>query len=95
MQEKLNNVEALAVDELATVLEVRLDGDLGKAMKAVQGRVGEKTWQAFYQVVVEKRPAGEVAEQLGMSRAAVYQTAYRVRQMIGEEYDRLEGEGES
>jgi DNA-directed RNA polymerase specialized sigma24 family protein len=52
----------------------------------VRARFHEKTWQAFYQTLVERRPAKEVAEQLGISVSAVYKDTYRVKQMLHKEY---------
>lgn len=52
----------------------------------VRARLKETTWQAFYQSMVEKRPAAEVAAGLNLSVASVYKAAYRVKQMLLEEY---------
>jgi hypothetical protein len=52
----------------------------------VRARLHETTWQAFYQTLVEKRPAQEVAHELGISISAVYKNTYRVKQMLHEEY---------
>ena len=49
-----------------------------RAMAIMQGDFEERTWQAFWQTTVEKRPAGEVAQTLGISRAAVYMAKSRV-----------------
>ena len=44
------------------------------------------TWQAFYQQMVEKRPAAEVAAELNLSVTTVYKASHRVKQMLLEEY---------
>lgn len=59
--------------------------DLDAAVARVQARVGETTWQAFWRKAVEGKPAAEVAEQLGLSAGAVYQAAYRVRDLLADE----------
>ena len=43
-----------------------------RVMKIVEPSISEKRWKAFLAVVVDARPAGEVALELGMSRNAVY-----------------------
>jgi hypothetical protein len=48
--------------------------------------VKETTWQAFYQTMVEQRPAAQVAGDLGLSVATVYKAGYRVKRMLLEEY---------
>jgi RNA polymerase sigma-70 factor (ECF subfamily) len=56
---------------------------LGAAEKArVDFR--EKTWQAFWQVTVEQRPAGDVAAGLGMSAGAVHIARCRVLARVKE-----------
>lgn len=52
----------------------------------VRARLKETTWQAFYQSMVENRPAAEVAERLNLSIASVYKANYRVKKMLLEEY---------
>jgi RNA polymerase sigma factor (sigma-70 family) len=48
----------------------------------VRRRVEARTWEAFWLVVVRFWPAGEVAEQLGMTTAAVYKASQRVLRML-------------
>lgn len=43
-----------------------------RVLKIVQPSISEKRWKAFLAVVVDARPAAEVALELGMSRNAVY-----------------------
>jgi hypothetical protein len=52
----------------------------------VRAKVKETTWQAFYQTMVEQRPAAEVAAELGLGVASVYKASYRVKQMVQQEY---------
>lgn len=46
--------------------------------RSVQSEFEPKTWQAFWLMAVEEKPAGMVAEQLGMNVASVYQAKSRV-----------------
>jgi RNA polymerase sigma-70 factor (ECF subfamily) len=49
-----------------------------RALGVIRGDFQPQTWQAFWRMVVEDRTAPEVAEQLGMTPAAVRQAKYRV-----------------
>jgi RNA polymerase sigma-70 factor (ECF subfamily) len=57
-----------------------------RALQLLQGEFGERTWQAFYQVVVEGRPVAEVARELGVKRGTVYVAKSRVLQRLREEF---------
>ncbi len=48
----------------------------------VRPSVQEATWSAFWQTAVEQKPAGEVAELLGMSIGAIYVAKSRVLAQI-------------
>jgi RNA polymerase sigma-70 factor (ECF subfamily) len=75
-----------AVDELSVALEQRTDRSASAILARVQARVEPATWQAFYQTLIEQRPAKDVAQELGLSVSAVYKYTYRVKQMLHEEY---------
>jgi RNA polymerase sigma-70 factor (ECF subfamily) len=59
------------------------------ALKRVQQRVKPTTWQAFQEHVVSRKPALQVAAELGMSVAAVYKAASRVLRLLRQELDGL------
>jgi len=73
------------VNELSAAIERRAGG-AAEVFARVRSRLQETTWQAFYQTLVEKRPAKEVADALGLSVCGVYKNTYRVKQMLQEEY---------
>jgi RNA polymerase sigma-70 factor (ECF subfamily) len=75
-----------AADELSVAIERRADSSAAEVLARVRARLHEKTWQAFYQTMVERRPAKEVARELGLSVSAVYKDTYRVKQMLHKEY---------
>jgi RNA polymerase sigma-70 factor (ECF subfamily) len=56
-----------------------------RALQILKSDFEEKTWQAFWLVTVEERPAADVAESLAMSPQAVRQAKYRVLQRLREE----------
>jgi RNA polymerase sigma-70 factor (ECF subfamily) len=59
------------------------------AFERIRGEFSERTWQAFWRVVVEGRDAAEVARQLGMSRGAVYIAKSRVLRRFRDEFGDL------
>jgi RNA polymerase sigma factor (sigma-70 family) len=63
------------------------------AAEVVRGDFQEATWQAFWRTAVEGRPAKLVAEELGLSVAAVYLAKGRVMARLKEQVRVLEGEG--
>jgi RNA polymerase sigma-70 factor (ECF subfamily) len=88
VRDRLDEIEAPDADDLGAELGQRLDGDLQAALERARCRVDDRTWQAFYRVLAEERPPAEVADQLGLSRAAVYQAVYRVKNLAIREYAR-------
>lgn len=56
-----------------------------RALQILKSDFEEKTWQAFWYVVVEERPAGDVADLLEMTPQAVRQAKYRILQRLREE----------
>jgi RNA polymerase sigma-70 factor, ECF subfamily len=58
---------------------------LRAAVKAVQDRSDDTTWQAFIRTAVDDQSATEVAEELGMNPAAVRKAKSRVTKRLQEE----------
>jgi RNA polymerase sigma-70 factor, ECF subfamily len=56
-----------------------------RALRSIRGDFKDHTWQAFWLVTVEDKSPKDVAEQLGMTLAAVHQAKYRVGQRLREE----------
>jgi RNA polymerase sigma-70 factor (ECF subfamily) len=75
-----------AADELSVAIEQQTNTSAAEILARVQARLQPTTWQAFYQTLVEQRPAAEVARALGLSVSAVYKYTYRVKQMLQKEY---------
>lgn len=88
----------LFLERLANIASPEAAGDLSREIERstrniaadvlarVRARLQETTWQAFYQTLVEKRPAGEVAQALGIGVASVYKNTFRVKKMLQEEF---------
>jgi RNA polymerase sigma-70 factor (ECF subfamily) len=54
------------------------EGVFRRALELLRGEFAERTWQAFWRVVVDGRSAADVAAELGMSPGAVYVAKSRV-----------------
>jgi RNA polymerase sigma-70 factor (ECF subfamily) len=64
------------------------DGLLQRALESIRGEFHERTWQAFWRVVVEGRTAADVAAEMDMKpgavRVAKCRVLLRLRQELGE-----------
>lgn len=54
----------------------------GQAMLAIRQEFEPSTWQAFLLSTLQKRPAGDVAQELGISTGAVRQAKYKVMRRL-------------
>lgn len=68
---------------------------LRTATEKVQLRVERNTWGAFRRMQSEEASVKQVAEDLGMTIAAVYQAVYRVKLLLQAEIKALEGDEET
>jgi RNA polymerase sigma-70 factor (ECF subfamily) len=85
--ERLAGIESPeAAAELSELIEDHAQTTAAKVLERVRAKVKETTWQAFYQTMVEERPAAQVAGELGLRVATIYKANYRVKQMLLEEY---------
>lgn len=75
-----------AAEELSSAIEDEARTVAAEVLERVRAKVKETTWQAFYQMMVEQRPAAKVAETLNLSIATVYKANYRVKQLLLQEY---------
>jgi RNA polymerase sigma-70 factor (ECF subfamily) len=86
-QERLGGLAGpAAAGELSGAIEDHARTTAAEVLERVRAKLKETTWQAFYQSMVEQRPAAEVAAGLNLSVATVYKATYRVKQMLLEEY---------
>ena len=60
-----------------------------RVMKAVQAEFEDSTWHAFWLLAVENKTGREVADQLGMSVASVYQAKSRVLRRMRKRLEEL------
>lgn len=75
-----------AMTELSNAIENQAQTITAAIFERVRAKLKETTWQAFYQTIVEQRPAAQVAAELNLSIATVYKANYRVKQMLLQEY---------
>ena len=60
-----------------------------RALELIKAEFSDRVWGAFWRVTVDGRPPDEVADDLGMTRPAVYQAKYRVLRRLRKELDDL------
>jgi RNA polymerase sigma-70 factor, ECF subfamily len=58
----------------------------GRAVELIRGDFEERTWRAFWRVVVDGQAPADVAGELGMSRDAVYHAKARVLSRLRSEF---------
>jgi RNA polymerase sigma-70 factor (ECF subfamily) len=58
---------------------------VGRALQLMQADFEPTTWQAFWECVTARRPAAEVAAQLGLTPGAVYNAKSRVLRRLRQE----------
>jgi len=67
-----------SIDENDVADDTAFSDVLRRALESIQGEFHERTWQAFWGVVVEGRTTADVAEQLAMQPGAVRVAKSRV-----------------
>lgn len=78
LQQILDPNAATDEPELHDLPDVPFDGVLRQALDSIRGEFQERTWQAFWKVVVEGRSAGDVAADLDMRPGTVRVSKSRV-----------------
>jgi RNA polymerase sigma-70 factor (ECF subfamily) len=66
-----------------------LDGLRRRALELVRSQFEERTWQAFWLVVVEGRSPAEIAAEMGVTASAVRMAKSRVLHKLKEEFGEL------
>ncbi|MGI9516549.1 MAG: RNA polymerase sigma factor [Pirellulaceae bacterium] len=73
-----------------SISELDIDRRLpARVLELVQSEIEPRTWQAFWLTTVEARTARDVAEQLEMQLASVYQAKSRVLRRLRQRLDEL------
>jgi RNA polymerase sigma-70 factor (ECF subfamily) len=88
-QMKIQAVAEQLPDESDPGEEDVVKQQLHKALDWIRGDFEEATWQAFWKLQVEEQPSDLVAQQLGMTSAAVRKCKYRVLRRLREELEGL------
>ncbi len=60
-----------------------------EVLRQVQAEFEAPTWNAFWLATIESKTAAEIAAQLGMSTASVYQTKSRVLRRLRQRLSEL------
>jgi RNA polymerase sigma-70 factor (ECF subfamily) len=74
-----------AVEELSVAVERRTAAWEVGVLDRVRARVEPTSWAAFCGRMIERRPAAEVASELGLTVGAVYKAAERIKRMVIQE----------
>jgi RNA polymerase sigma factor (sigma-70 family) len=74
-----------AVEKLSVAVEHRTAAWEAEVLDRVRARVGPASWAAFCQRMIERRPAAEIAAELGLTVGAVYKAADRIKHMVIQE----------
>jgi RNA polymerase sigma factor (sigma-70 family) len=74
-----------AVEELSVAVDRRTVAWEAEVLDRVRARAEPSSWAAFCQRMIERRPAAEVAAELGLTVGAVYKAAERVKRMVIQE----------
>jgi RNA polymerase sigma-70 factor (ECF subfamily) len=85
----LQRLMELAATQARSSSEVEKRTDRGRiirrALEIVRAEFEESTWQAFWRAAVDHQKAPDIADELGMSTAAVRQAKYRVLRRLRNE----------
>jgi RNA polymerase sigma-70 factor (ECF subfamily) len=86
----LRDLEALPFDEGGSAPEAAGGQELSRrALDLIRSEFEDRSWQAFWQVIIEDRNPMDVAAALGMTRNAVYiaksRILHRLQEILGEE----------
>jgi RNA polymerase sigma factor (sigma-70 family) len=84
--ERLNDLPAPeAVEELSVAVDRRTAAWEAEILDRIRARVEPTSWAAFCQRMVDRRPAAEIAAELGLTVGAVYKAAERIKRMVIQE----------
>jgi RNA polymerase sigma-70 factor (ECF subfamily) len=84
--ERLGNLPGPeAVEELSVAVDDRTSAWEAEVLDRIRARVEPKSWSAFCQRMIDRRPAAEVAADVGLSVGAVYKAADRIKRMVLQE----------
>jgi RNA polymerase sigma-70 factor (ECF subfamily) len=83
-------LQATAPDAIGAVAEVEYQQYVTRrALELMQAEFQPTTWKAFWENVVNERPAADVAAELGLTENAVYLAKGRVLRRLRQELDGL------
>lgn len=74
-----------AAEELSVAVDRQTAAWEAEVLERVRARVEPASWAAFCQRMVERRPAAEIAAELGLSVGAVYKATERIKRMVIQE----------
>ncbi|MCA9268257.1 MAG: sigma-70 family RNA polymerase sigma factor [Planctomycetales bacterium] len=88
-QAEMNRVPAMLESDDEPSSDVESRAVVRRALESIRGDFSPATWNAFWRVAIDDRPAGEVAQELQLSAQAVRQAKYRVLCRLRDELEGL------
>lgn len=85
IQQRMSNLAAADSDSSAPAVPFDNRGLYNRALEQIRAEFEDRTWQAFYSVVVHQHYPADVAERLEMTINAVYKAKARVLKRLREE----------
>jgi RNA polymerase sigma-70 factor (ECF subfamily) len=84
--ERLYNLpSAVVAEELSAIVDNQTSAWESQALDRVRARVEPASWEAFCRRMIGRRPASEVAAELGLTVGAVYKASERIKRMVIQE----------
>jgi RNA polymerase sigma-70 factor, ECF subfamily len=75
----------VAAEELSAAVVSQTSAWEAEVLDRVRARVEPASWEAFCRRMIGRRPASEVAAELGLTAGAVYKAAERIKRMVIQE----------
>ena len=88
-QIRMGQIPSAAIDSSSADLTATARDAVVRALELIQRSFEPRTWKAFERFVVERRPAAEVAKELGMTANAVYIARSRILSRLRSEFGDL------
>jgi RNA polymerase sigma-70 factor (ECF subfamily) len=84
--ERLYNLPGPVVaEELSEIVDNQTSVWESELLDRVRARVAPASWEAFCRRMIDRRPASEIAVELGLTVGAVYKASERIKRMIIQE----------
>jgi RNA polymerase sigma-70 factor (ECF subfamily) len=80
-----NEPSPVVAEELSVIVDNQTSAWESEVLERVRARVEPASWEAFCRRMIGRRPASEVAAELGLTVGAVYKASERIKRMVIQE----------